>query len=293
MVSYIEYLRFINILTEGICSKFSINIMSRRDVVNERHTDYDVVILAYPDSLESVQEEVTNVSNELHTLSLVNPTDTEIYDKIRGISKVNGFWIAAHIGLDGVYRNNSGDLAMSISTLLVYLRILKPKWVLLNGCNSSDVLIELQAQIDVDIIVPYQQNLDDNYAMKMASLLALEYSRSGSIIKSVLKLSPTGKVFQYYRSPFAENLSNDELNVLMHRVEDISKLLEGDVVYQRVGLLEAWDTMEKLLQQLSVDFQNFKQEFAAKFLLLSIGMSILSLFFIINLIIGIMLLWTL
>lgn len=267
--------------------------MSRRDVTKNMSLDYDVIILAYPDRLQSVKEEVTNVANELHALSLINPTDAEFYEKIKQMHSVNGFWIAAHIGPEGIYRNDSGDLAMGTSTLLAYLRILKPKWVLLNGCNSIDVLVELQSQLDIDIIVPYQRNLEDNYAMKMASLLALEYSRSGSIIKSVLKLSPNGKVFQYYRSPYTDNLSNDELTKVMHRVEDISKLLEGDVVYQRVGLLEAWDKMEKLLQQLSSDFHMFKEEFDSKFLLLSVGMSILSLFFIVNLIIGIMLLWTL
>lgn len=77
---------------------------------------------------------------------------------------------------------------------------MRPKWILFNGCNSYHILHTLQQILDADIIIPRSQQLDDRYAMNVASLLAIEYARQGDIRKAVQRLSPTGDVYEYHPS---------------------------------------------------------------------------------------------
>ncbi len=223
------------------------------------------------------------MSNLLDTEVLIDTDEGEIIHTIDRLDSVNGVWIASHLDDNGIVL--STEVTLSLDNLIVYLRALSPQWIILNTCYAANQIVKIQGKVDVDIIVPKTAELDDKQAMHMASLLALEYRRTGSIKNAVLTLSPNGDTFQYYPSPFVIRV-DDEISGVIQRIETLSNVLEGDVAHHRAGLVERVSVMDGRLTTIEATIQKLTRDvdgLTRRTIYMSFGIALSTILFFISL----------
>lgn len=249
----------------------------------------EILILAYTSDLSQVLQEAQNVSNRINAELLIDATQNELFMTVEKLKAINGIWIVGHLSEDGLLID--GNKALDLNTLKAYFRVIKPSWVLFNGCEGIDVVRQLQQQVHIDIVIPYDRQINDEYATQMASLLALEYVKTGSIKDAVLTVSPDGSIFQYYPSPLLDNIKSEEVTAVVRRVKEMSDLLTGSIDFKRPGMFNVVTKLQKSVDQIKEDQNKMQEQFMEAIFRLNIAVGVLIVLFILEKILEIALQW--
>ncbi len=149
--------------------------------------------------LTNVPDEVAGLANRVPSVLLQGTVTKEsIIGAIEREGSFEGFWFASHGSDSGILL--SGGVVLSAYDIAAHANTANCEWVVLNTCQSRTLVAAMQSMSMVDVVATESPNIADIEAWQFARLLAIEFSKSGNIRKSVQVVAPGSTVHRYYRN---------------------------------------------------------------------------------------------
>lgn len=210
------------------------------------------VLVVAPDSnLEHQQNEVDGLLNTLPNAIAITGDITE--KRLVGYfeDKLEGIWFTGHGALEGVLLNNE---TLNADALVSYINRVEASWVVMNVCNSDQLINKLLLATSADVLVVSNEILDLE-AWRVARLVAMEMAAGKDIREAVQNILPgqLGRHRFYENSKRFEQMYQDHRNGGIERGELNRKLDEllasVGQVRERIAILETKvDNLEEKLE---------------------------------------------
>lgn len=218
-----------------------------------------MILIVYPlrgDGMEAIPEEVQDLANTIPNSQMVGVHDSErpIFAAIDKITKSNegvrGLWIAGHAETEHV---KLGDVELSGSALVTYVRSLNANWVVFNTCHGDHLARRLRVETGVATLGVNTEdaNIEDRDAWRMAAAMARVLVQSDMDLGAAYRhLDPRGGG-QYLFRPALEDVVSEMVGTVQRDVPS-----EIHQIKLRLALLE--QQVDLKLSSIAMDVAELK-----------------------------------
>lgn len=203
-----------------------------------------MIVIIYPrtSNLPQLSDEIQDLISTVPDCLPVEVYDSErpIFHAIDKLAKdkrgVRGIWFAGHAGLDTV---ELGQVKLSVSALVTYIRAIQADWVVFNTCYGDFLAKRVRVETGVATLGANVEGgeIEDKDAWRMAGALARSLVRHDMDLGEAYKeLDPRGGGQYLYREaldtmPNRYSVNEDGLDVVeeIHQIKLRLALLEQQV----------------------------------------------------------------
>jgi hypothetical protein len=221
--------------------------------------DYKVLIVAPPNDLVMVDNEVQQVNNLLGA-KLLQGDDADIRGVLNMIAhSFDIVWFATHGDENGVYLN---DGIFPLSQITTLVRSVGASLLVLNTCSSKPVALGIYDELRIPVVCTLTK-VPDRTAFFTGAIFARKLSEGWSYREAYEKAKP-GQNSTYKFIPEEEremapppersNRIEDDITSLAALVRRLEILVTGNADYNVEGLTKTVKALSVKVDQLLVDF---------------------------------------
>jgi len=203
-----------------------------------------IVVSPFSEDLKLLQDEVDNIAQKLENVTVVSGEVTER----RLIEFFNrsyeGFWFAGHSDERGLQLSD-GQI-FKAQDLVSYIKKSGIKWVVLNSCDSDELVGILQMATNADVLA-VSDEIEDQDAWRISKLLISELAEGVDIRDAVDTVLP-GNLGRHRFYANKNRVMRVENSVIERKLDEI--LVRVNAATERMSVLESrFDGLQKSLDE--------------------------------------------
>ncbi len=203
-----------------------------------------IVVSPFSEDLMLLQDEVDNIAQKLENVTVVSGEVTER----RLIEFFNrdfdGFWFAGHSNKDGLQLSD-GQI-FKAQDLVSYIKKSGIEWVVLNSCDSDELVGLLQMATKADVLA-VSDEIQDQDAWRISKLLISELAKGIDIRDAVDTVLP-GNLGRHRFYANKNRVMRVENSVIERKLDEI--LVRIGATTERMSVLESrFDGLQRSLDE--------------------------------------------
>ena len=207
-----------------------------------------IVVSPFSEDLKYLQNEVDSIASKLENVTVVsgNVTEERLIEFFN--RDYDGFWFAGHGNADGLVL--SDGQVFQASELISYIKRSNVKWLVLNSCDSDELVGLLLMATKADVLT-VSKEIEDRDAWRVSRLLISKLA-SGFDIREAVKDVLPGNLGRHRFYANEHRVMSVENSVIERKLDEIISRIGHTT--ERLSVLESrFDGLEKSMAQQKVD----------------------------------------
>lgn len=203
-----------------------------------------IVVSPFSEDLKYLQDEVDSIASRLENVTVVsgNVTEERLIEFFN--RDYDGFWFAGHGNADGLVL--SDGQVFQASELISYIKRSNVKWLVLNSCDSDELVGLLLMATQADVLT-VSKEIDDKDAWRVSRLLISKLASGVDIREAVNAVLP-GNLGRHRFYANEHRVMRVENSVIEKKLDEI--LVRVGATTERMSVLESrFDGLQKSLDE--------------------------------------------